>query len=150
MNKKALLVAGGFVFALTATQVAAQSGNGSDVERAQQALKQAGHDPGSVDGVMGAKTSSALRAYQKAHGLEETGRLDAATSAKLDAAKSPNASPQTTAPRASSEQTGGDTKANAADPAQAKKTGANVGEGASYSRSNEKGQSTMDGADQKK
>jgi peptidoglycan hydrolase-like protein with peptidoglycan-binding domain len=150
MNRMALLVAGGFAFVLTTTQVAAQSGNGPEVERAQQALKQAGHDPGSVDGVLGAKTSSALRAYQKAHGLEETGRLDAATSAKLDAAKSPSASPHTTATRPASEQTGGDTKPNAADPAQANKTGANAGEGASYSRSNEKGQSTLGSADQKK
>ena len=61
--------------------------------------------------------------------------------------ESPNASPQTTesnrAPRPSTEQTGGDTKPNAVDPAQSHQTGANAGEGASYSRSQEKGQSTV-------
>lgn len=40
-------------------------------------------------------------------------------------------------------QTGGDTRPNAVDPAQAETTGANAGEGASYSRSNEKGESTL-------
>jgi peptidoglycan hydrolase-like protein with peptidoglycan-binding domain len=99
----------------------------------QKALKEQGHDPGPVDGVMGAQTSAALKAYQKKQGLRVTGQLDAETAAKL------GESGQAAAPSA---QTGGDTKANAVDPAQATKTGANVGEGASYSRSNEKGQST--------
>ena len=140
MNRMALLVAGGFVFVLTTTQVAAQSGNGPEVERAQQALKQMGHDPGPIDGVMGAQTAAAIRAYQKAHGLRVTGQLDAATTAKLgEPAQAPASSPQT---GGDTKQTGGDTKQNAVDPAQATKTGANVGEGASYSRSNEKGQST--------
>jgi len=43
---------------------------------------------------------------------------------------------------AASAQTGGDEKPNAVDPAEATKTGGNAGEGASYSRSNEKGEST--------
>jgi peptidoglycan hydrolase-like protein with peptidoglycan-binding domain len=100
----------------------AKAGDGGDIERVQKALKEKGHDPGPVDGVMGPQTSAALRAYQKAEGLNATGRLDDATLAKL-------------AP------TGGDRKPSAVDPAQAKKTGANVGEGASYSRSTEKGDS---------
>jgi peptidoglycan hydrolase-like protein with peptidoglycan-binding domain len=49
----------------------------------QQALKDKGFDPGSVDGVMGPKTSSALRAYQKSENLTTTGRLDGDTKAKL-------------------------------------------------------------------
>jgi peptidoglycan hydrolase-like protein with peptidoglycan-binding domain len=126
-----VVAAGMLMFALTATHVSAQTA--ADVERAQKALKQMGHDPGPVDGVMGAQTSAALQAYQKKHGLSVTGQLDAATAAKLgEPAQAP----------APSAQTGGDTKPNAVDPAQATKTGANVGEGASYSRSNEKGQST--------
>jgi hypothetical protein len=63
-----------------------------------------------------------------------------------ESAKAPSASPQTS----ESEQTGGDTRPNAVDPAQATKTGANVGEGASYSRSTEKGQSTLSDSEQKK
>ena len=100
----------------------------------QKALEQMGHDPGPIDGVMGVQTRGALRAYQKKHGLDATGRLDEATLAKLG--ESPT--------------TGGDTRANAVDPAQATKTGANAGEGASYSRSNEKGASTLSGPDPKK
>ena len=38
---------------------------------------------------------------------------------------------------------GGDTKPSAVDPAQSTTTGANPGEGASYNRSSEKGQSVM-------
>jgi peptidoglycan hydrolase-like protein with peptidoglycan-binding domain len=140
MKALALLVTGTLVFGLTATQISAQAGDPAHVERAQKALKQAGHDPGPVDGVMGAQTSAALRAYQKAHGLSATGRLDDATLAKLgEPVKSPSASPRTGGPQ----ETGGDTKPNAVDPAQATKTGANAGEGASYSRSTEKGQSTL-------
>jgi putative peptidoglycan binding protein len=132
MMRWALVLSGTFLLALAALQVPAEAG-GADVERAQQALKQMGHDPGPVDGVIGAQTAAALRAYQKAQGLRVTGQLDAATTAKLgEPAKAPLNSPQT----------GGDTRPNAVDPSQAAKTGANVGEGASYSRSNEKGQST--------
>ena len=131
MKTLVVVAAGMVVFALTATQVSAQAA--ADVERAQKALKQMGHDPGPVDGVMGAQTSAALQAYQKKHGLSVTGQLDAETAAKLG---EPSHAP------APSARTGGDTKPNAVDPAQGTKTGANVGEGASYSRSNEKGQST--------
>ena len=131
MKTLVVIAAGMVVFALTATQVWAQAA--ADVERAQKALKQMGHDPGPVDGVMGAQTSAALKAYQKKHGLSVTGQLDGETAAKLGA---PLNAP------APSARTGGGVKPNAVDPAQATKTGANVGEGASYSRSNEKGQST--------
>ena len=131
---KTWVVAGTGVLVLIATHVSAQSG--MDVERAQQALKQLGHDPGPIDGVMGAQTTAALKAYQKQHGLRATGQLDAATSEKLT---QPATAPAQTPSRT---EAGGDTRSNAVDPAQGTKTGANVGEGASYSRSNEKGQST--------
>ncbi|PYN05043.1 MAG: peptidoglycan-binding protein, partial [Candidatus Rokuibacteriota bacterium] len=49
----------------------------------QQALKDQGHDPGDIDGIMGPKTQAALRDYQEKQGLKSTGRLDAETSAKL-------------------------------------------------------------------
>ena len=48
------------ILVLIATHVSAQSG--MDVERAQQVLKQLGHDPGPIDGVMGAQTTAALKA----------------------------------------------------------------------------------------
>jgi peptidoglycan hydrolase-like protein with peptidoglycan-binding domain len=99
-----------------------------EVQRAQKALKQSGHDPGPIDGVNGPRTTSALKAYQQANGLEATGQLDDATRAKLgEPAKS-----------ASKTQAGGDARPSPADPAQATKTGGNAGEGASYSRSTQK------------
>ena len=131
MKTGMLVVIGSLALALAAPHVSAQTT--ADIERAQQALKQAGHDPGPVDGVMGAQTTAALKAYQKKQGLSVTGQLDAETAAKLgEGAAAP----------APSAKTGGDKKPNAVDPAQAGKTGGNVGEGASYSRSTEKGQST--------
>ena len=39
----------------------AKGGNADQVKAVQQALKDKGHDPGSVDGVMGPKTRSALK-----------------------------------------------------------------------------------------
>jgi len=101
--------------------------NRTEIKRAQEALVQAGHDPGPMDGVMGSRTGAALRAYQEQHGLTVTGRLDEATRSKLKLG------------RAANSQTGGDRQKSAVDPAQARKTGANVGEGASYNRSTEKG-----------
>jgi peptidoglycan hydrolase-like protein with peptidoglycan-binding domain len=115
------------------------------VEQAQQALKDAGHDPGAIDGVMGARTTAALKAYQEKQGLPVTGQLDDATAAKLGGghAAAAAASPSST-------QTGGDTKSSSVDPAAATTTGANAGEGASYSRSTEKGLSTLKDAEQKR
>jgi peptidoglycan hydrolase-like protein with peptidoglycan-binding domain len=82
---------------------AAVRGNREQIKAAQQALKDKGHDPGTVDGVMGPKTQAALKDFQKAQGLQETGRLDAETMAKLGVegktsqtdSSSPAASPQT-------------------------------------------------------
>jgi len=54
-----------------------------EVKATQEALKQKGYNPGPVDGILGARTSDALREFQKAQGLVETGRLDAATRNKL-------------------------------------------------------------------
>ena len=47
--------------------------------QAQQVLQQLGYNPGPADGVYGAKTRSAVEAYQRDNGLPVTGRLDAAT-----------------------------------------------------------------------
>jgi peptidoglycan hydrolase-like protein with peptidoglycan-binding domain len=40
------------------------------IREMQQALKQAGHDPGRADGVMGPRTTEALRAYQREQNLK--------------------------------------------------------------------------------
>jgi peptidoglycan hydrolase-like protein with peptidoglycan-binding domain len=58
-------------------------GNREQVKAAQQALKDKGHDPGAVDGVMGPKTRSALKDFQKTEGIKDTGRLDQDTMSKL-------------------------------------------------------------------
>src|SRR5215475_900659 len=116
---KTLILAAAAILALALTTTDLTAEQRADVKSAQQALAQIGHDPGSIDGVLGPQTVAALRAYQKANGLPETGRLDEPTLAKL-------------------QPSGGDPSASPADPAQAKKTGANAGEGASYNRSTEK------------
>jgi hyperosmotically inducible protein len=51
----------------------------------QQALKDKGYDPGPIDGVMGRKTASALKKYQRTENLNVTGQMDTATAAKLEA-----------------------------------------------------------------
>lgn len=153
MKTWTLLAAVSLLFTTVGTSMAenARSGNNdrADIEKVQKALKQQGHDPGAIDGVLGPQTSAALRAYQKEQGLSATGRLDDATLAKLQPATAASGAPPQPASR-ESQPTGGDRRPSAVDPAEAKKTGANVGEGASYSRSTEKGQSTLSGADQKK
>jgi formylglycine-generating enzyme required for sulfatase activity len=56
----------------------------SDQVRAIQSwLEALGHDPRGVDGRLGAGTRTALRAYQRAKGLAETGYLDADVSRRL-------------------------------------------------------------------
>jgi peptidoglycan hydrolase-like protein with peptidoglycan-binding domain len=55
-----------------------------DVRQAQQALKNQGHDPGPIDGVMGPQTRQALREFQSSNGLQQTGMLDAQTKQKLN------------------------------------------------------------------
>src|SRR5207249_2630810 len=54
-----------------------------DIKKVQEALKDKGQDPGPADGVMGAQTQKALRAFQSANGLKASGRLDAATAKAL-------------------------------------------------------------------
>ncbi|HJZ68099.1 MAG TPA: peptidoglycan-binding protein [Blastocatellia bacterium] len=53
------------------------------VKRAQGALRDQGYYEGEADGVMSARTSSALRAYQREHKLPETGDLDPQTAKSL-------------------------------------------------------------------
>lgn len=57
----------------------------AEVRAMQEALKDRGYDPGPVDGVMGPRTASALRDYQKTENLRVTGQLDAETVSSLKA-----------------------------------------------------------------
>ncbi|MBU8541369.1 peptidoglycan-binding domain-containing protein [Falsiroseomonas tokyonensis] len=50
----------------------------------QEALNQRGYNAGSVDGIMGPRTRSALREFQRANNLSATGRADSATMAALN------------------------------------------------------------------
>ncbi|MBI3108322.1 MAG: peptidoglycan-binding protein [Candidatus Rokubacteria bacterium] len=50
----------------------------------QKALRDLGHQPGPIDGVVGPRTRAALMSYQRAEGLPATGRLETETMARLD------------------------------------------------------------------
>jgi hypothetical protein len=56
----------------------------STVRDAQQALQSKGFDVGPIDGVMGPRTSAALREFQQQHGLKGSGRLDRETLSELN------------------------------------------------------------------
>jgi peptidoglycan hydrolase-like protein with peptidoglycan-binding domain len=66
---------------------------GTDVRSAQQALKDKGFNPGPVDGVMGARTTAAVREFQQKEKLTVSGSLDAQTNARLMPSPPPAASP---------------------------------------------------------
>jgi Putative peptidoglycan binding domain len=68
----------------TGSRSAASTGGQQDVRQVQEALKDKGHDPGPIDGVMGSQTKQALRDFQKANGLKQTGTLDTQTKEKLN------------------------------------------------------------------
>jgi peptidoglycan hydrolase-like protein with peptidoglycan-binding domain len=55
----------------------------SDISWVQKRLSELGYDPGPADGVWGAKSRKALKAFQTAEGLEATGELDEQTCKKL-------------------------------------------------------------------
>jgi Putative peptidoglycan binding domain len=64
------------------------------VQQAQTKLTQLGFDPGTADGILGRRTSAAIKAFQKQSGLPETGTLDSATLAKLDLSAQAPQTPQ--------------------------------------------------------
>jgi len=49
----------------------------------QTALKNAGYDPGAIDGEIGSKTKKAVKDFQTANGLNADGKVGAKTWAKL-------------------------------------------------------------------
>jgi peptidoglycan hydrolase-like protein with peptidoglycan-binding domain len=94
MKSKTLLTSGAVLVAawMTSGQVLAQSpetprgsqsGGTENVRGIQQALKDKGHDPGPVDGVMGRRTADAIKSFQTASNLKATGTLNAETADKL-------------------------------------------------------------------
>jgi peptidoglycan hydrolase-like protein with peptidoglycan-binding domain len=65
----------------------------STVRSAQQALNDRGFNVGSVDGVWGPNTENAVRDFQRAQGLQQTGTLDQATLAALGVSGNAAAAP---------------------------------------------------------
>lgn len=63
------------------------SGYNPRVEEIQQLLKDAGFEPGSIDGLMGGQTRRAIREFQKEKGLWPTGKVDSKTWLELNREK---------------------------------------------------------------
>ena len=61
------------------------SADSNQIREAQSQLKARGYHSGSVDGIMGPQTVSALRRYQAANGLTVTGKADPQTLESLGA-----------------------------------------------------------------
>jgi peptidoglycan hydrolase-like protein with peptidoglycan-binding domain len=61
----------------------AQASEPSFLRSVQQALNDKGYNAGTVDGVVGPNTTSAIRKFQTDSGLQATGKLDPATTAAL-------------------------------------------------------------------
>jgi peptidoglycan hydrolase-like protein with peptidoglycan-binding domain len=66
------------------SESSAHAQSSTAVREAQQALKDKGFDAGPIDGIMGPKTSAAVKEFQQAQGLKSTGQLDAQTLSALD------------------------------------------------------------------
>ena len=60
--------------------------DGAARRQLQQALEEAGFDPGGADGVFGPRTRRAIRAWQSLRGMRATGYLDASSAALLRSA----------------------------------------------------------------
>ena len=74
-----------------------------DVRRVQTLLAELGYEPGAIDGLMGRRTASAIRAFQKAEGLAVDGRLSADLVAALETRAAPPAADREAAPAAQAE-----------------------------------------------
>jgi len=92
MRRRPLLVAMIGVIAMTIVplmpgqalaQTARAATRSPEIRQVQQALKAKGQDPGPIDGALGPRTRAALKAYQKAEKLPETGEVEAETLARL-------------------------------------------------------------------
>jgi peptidoglycan hydrolase-like protein with peptidoglycan-binding domain len=72
-----------------------------EIRQVQERLKEAGFNPGPADGQLGPQTKDALKGYQKAQGLPQTGQLDEPTKDLLMAEKPKNAPGRMQSPRES-------------------------------------------------
>jgi len=63
------------------------SGYNPRVKEIQEILKEAGFEPGSIDGVMGGQTRAAIKEFQKGKGLKATGKVDLTTQLALNREK---------------------------------------------------------------
>ena len=72
---------------------AANAAYDPEVEAVQRALTERGYDPGIIDGAMGWRTRGALREFQRAAGILDTGRIDDATRTALGLAPRDGAKP---------------------------------------------------------
>lgn len=70
-----------------------QGDQGQGVAEIQKALIADGYDPGAVDGIFGAKTTSAVKSFQKDKGLTVDGVVGPMTAAKLTPAPTPVPTP---------------------------------------------------------
>lgn len=62
-----------------AKESAVESRHIGNVKQIQTALKNAGFDPGKIDGNMGKQTRDAIKAFQKAHNLKVNGKVNKST-----------------------------------------------------------------------
>lgn len=77
-------LAGG-IMAVPGGAYPASFGGGAQVRAAQQQLQRLGFNPGPADGVMGPRTASAIRLFQRSQRLPETGSLTPETLSRLSA-----------------------------------------------------------------
>jgi peptidoglycan hydrolase-like protein with peptidoglycan-binding domain len=68
-------------------RMAGEKRGSEDIKQAQEALKNKGHDPGPIDGILGPQTRQAIRAFQGSNNLKQSGNLDAETSKALGVEK---------------------------------------------------------------
>ncbi len=65
----------GPVVTASAKGIVAEVKSRPNVKQIQMALRNAGYNPGAVDGKMGKQTKSAIRAFQKANGIPTDGKV---------------------------------------------------------------------------
>jgi len=87
------------------------SANSDEIRSVQQALNDQGYNPGPVDGQLGPSTEDALRQFQQAQNLPQTGQPDARTLAALGVSnqasyRASNSSSRSNQPYAASNQPG--------------------------------------------